>query len=318
MTHAVLSRGFQLTTGQAVAQSCRPFFFWPTLKTVVVFFVFPWLMPALAEGDVLGELATLPGGFGRLLVLQLLRAILHVSTDQLDEHLITAVLISFLAQDVNLALHYLNAKRPVQSPYASFSLEEVLVIVWDDLLEDDTFALHCLVELVLPAGPLMLKAERFVMESVLVRRIMDAGRRGVTMPLDQVIEQFLSLWLQRTSCHGMEAWLTRLAYHENTRRKFGVHLRSVWNLHWGSLRTITCVDPDIGQRKASGGQNGFVEYRRDCCIGVREGVNSLTTNADNNLRILRTISRGHHLLAVDPLGCDGSSGRARIRILEHG
>ena len=131
-------------------------------------------------------------------------------------------------------------------------------IVWDDLLDDETFALHCIVELLLPSGPLMLVADRFVMERILVGRILDAGGRGVVLPLDQVIEQFLSLWLARSSCGALEPWLTRLAYHENTRRKFGVHLRSVWNLHFGNLRSITSVDEVTAKQKVTVRQDGFV------------------------------------------------------------
>ena len=191
--------------------------------------------------------------------LQSLRDILQVDSAKLEKLLIIAVLITFLTEDLDLALLYLIGQRPAQSSHSASSLEEILTAMWDQLLDDDTFALHCLVELVLPAGPFMLIADRFAMESILVGRIMEAASRGVTMPLDQVIEQFLGLWLDRSSCEAMEVWLARLAHHQNTRRKFGVHLRSVWNLHWGSLRTITSVEEDTARRKATWIENGLAE-----------------------------------------------------------
>ena len=49
------------------------------------------------------------------------------------------------------------------------------MVAWDELRDDDIFALHCLLELVLPAGPFMLMADLFVMETFVVRRIMDVA-----------------------------------------------------------------------------------------------------------------------------------------------
>lgn len=188
----------------------------------------------------------------------LLSEILHVDGATLENLLIVAFLIGLISQNVDLALHYILGRRPATSTHSAVSLTQIFSVVWDELLDDETFALHCVVELLLPAGPLLLVADRFVMESILVGRIFDAGCRGVVLPLDQVIEQFLSLWLARSSCGPLEAWLTRLAYHTNTRRKFGVHLRSVWNLHFGNLRSITSVDEVTAKQKATVWQHGFI------------------------------------------------------------
>ena len=46
-------------------------------------------------------------------------------------------------------------------------------------------------------------------------------------------------------------------HHENARRKFGVHLRSVWNLHYGSLRVMTVVDENLAAQKARRAENGL-------------------------------------------------------------
>ena len=179
-----------------------------------------------------------------------LAKLIPVAGAKFENLLVIAVLISLISQDVDLALLYIVGQRPANSTHSTVSLSEVFSIVWDELLDDETFVLHCVVELFMPAGPLMLAAERFVMERILVGRILDAGSRGVALPLGQVIDEFLSLWLARSSCWVLEGWLTKLVYHQNTRRKFGVHLRSVWNLQLGNLRSVTSVNEDTAQEKA--------------------------------------------------------------------
>ena len=188
--------------------------------------------------------------------LEVLQSILQVDAAKLERLLITSVLVWLLSQDTDLALLYIVAHRPARSSHCEVSLANVFAVVWDDLLDDDTFALHCVVELLLPEG-LMLTADRFVMERILVGEILQAASVGVVLPLDQVIDKFLSLWLSRSSCGGLETWLSKLAHHQNTRRKFGVHLRSVWNMSHGSLRSITSVDHDSAQQKAMLWKHGW-------------------------------------------------------------
>ena len=210
-------------------------------------------MPAASPWDICA--ACVSAGsleeFPRLWHLHVLGEVMQADPVTLERYLIVAVLIAVIASDFDLALLYLMGRRPVQSSQHGFCIEDCLSQAWDCLLEDQTFALHCVVELLLPAGPLYMIAERFVMESILVRRVVNAASRGVTMALDEVVDVFLGLWLARTSASGHEHWLTRLAHHENSRRKFGVHLRSVWNLHCGTLRTVTPVDEATARQKAS-------------------------------------------------------------------
>ena len=87
------------------------------------------------------------------------------------------------------------------------------------------------------------------MEAILVGRIMDASRRGLALPLQAVIDEYIGLWMRRSVPDSLLPVLTRLAYHANARRKFGVRLRQTWNLHVGGLRTLTCVDEETAQQK---------------------------------------------------------------------
>ena len=89
------------------------------------------------------------------------------------------------------------------------------------------------------------------MEAILVGRIMDASRRGLALPLQAVIDEYIALWMKRSVPDPIVPMLTRLTYHANTRRKFGVRLRRTWNLHIGGLRTVTCQDEHTAQQKVA-------------------------------------------------------------------
>ena len=107
--------------------------------------------------------------------LQSLADMLHLELARLEKHLIIVVLIRLLSEDLDLALIYFIGQRPSPSSHSYLFPEHDFVAAWDELLDDDIFALHCLLELVLPAGPFMLMADLFVMETFVVRRIMDVA-----------------------------------------------------------------------------------------------------------------------------------------------
>ena len=108
--------------------------------------------------------------------------ILHVDAAKLEKLLISAVLVWLLSQDTDLALLYIIGHRPANSAHSALTLAEVFAVVWDELFDDETFALHCVAELLLPDG-LMRTADRFVMERILVGQILKAASRGVALPL---------------------------------------------------------------------------------------------------------------------------------------
>ena len=96
--------------------------------------------------------------------------ILHVEAAKLEKLLITAVVLWLPSQDTDLALLYIVGHSPANSGHSAVSLAAVFAVVWDELLDDETFALHCVVELLLPDG-LMRTAHCFVMERILVGQI---------------------------------------------------------------------------------------------------------------------------------------------------
>ena len=169
---------------------------------------------------------------------------------ELQRDLLVAALIQLMTGNFDLVLAYLVWRKSLQPRGLGGAIEGIVTVLWPLLFEDDIFCMQCFLELCSRASDVRMAADRFAMESILVERILQSARRGVVMPLNRVIEEFLSLWFQRSHIpDGVESWLARLAYHANTRRKFGVRLRQAWQLHFGSLRVVTPTDPVAGRLK---------------------------------------------------------------------
>ena len=168
---------------------------------------------------------------------------------QLD--LLVAAVLQLMTGSFDLVLVYLLWRRSLRPRHTQGPLEGIVTHVWEHLFEDDLFCMRCCMELMDRSSAVRMSADRFAMESILVERIMQSARRGVVMTLDRAIEEFLGLWCQRSYIpDGAASWIAKLAYHRNTRRKFGVRLRQIWNLQMGSLRLLTPTDPITGQVKA--------------------------------------------------------------------
>ena len=180
-----------------------------------------------------------------------LRVFFGVSQVHIDRFLVVAMLIFFMTDDFDVALHFLLT-RSAHSPTApSLTFEDAVREAWPLLLDDAAFAFTCALELCFPQGLLRLQAEQFIMEAILVACVLDASRRGLVLTLQAVIDEYLGLWMKRSVPDPFVPMLTRLTHHPNTRRKFGVRLRRTWNLHIGGLRTITCHDESVAQIKVS-------------------------------------------------------------------
>ena len=179
-----------------------------------------------------------------------LRVFFTVTVQTFERFLVVAMLIYIISGDFDVALHFLMTKsaRLASSPMATF--EGTVRELWSVLFEDETFAMTCALELCFSQGSCRIQAEQFIMEVILVGRIMDASRRGLALPLQAVIDEYIGLWMKRSVPDTLVPVLTRLTYHANTRRKFGVRLRGTWNLHIGGLRTVTCHDEQTAKQKA--------------------------------------------------------------------
>jgi hypothetical protein len=178
----------------------------------------------------------------RTAALSSLHGFFVASQAQLDRFLVVAMLIFFITDDFDVALHFLMTRSVKTPTSAAQTFENAVREVWPYLLDDNVFASTCALELLFAQGVLRLQADQFIMESILVGRILDATRRGLVLSLQAVIDEYMSLWMKRSVPAAIVPMLLRLTHHYNTRRKFGVRLRRIWNLHLGCLRTITCHD----------------------------------------------------------------------------
>ena len=178
----------------------------------------------------------------RTAALSSLHGFFVASRVQIDRVLVVAMLIFFITDDFDVALHFLLTRSLKIPTSAASTFEDAVREVWPLLLDDNVFASMCALELCFGEGVLRLQADQFIMETILVGRILDATRRGLVLTLQAVIDEYMSLWMKRSVPASIVPMLLRLTHHYNTRRKFGVRLRRIWNLHLGCLRTITCHD----------------------------------------------------------------------------
>ena len=210
----------------------------------------------MAAIDVASPVPGFPGAAGsglnlRMQRLQKLEEAFGSAGRHFEIDLLIAAVLQLMTGSFDLVLVYLLWRRSLQPRRTTGPLEGIVTHLWEHLFEDDLFCMRCCLELMSRSSAVRMSADRFAMESILVERIMQNARRGVIMTLDRVIEDFLGLWCQRSHIPDFIApWIAKLAYHRNTRRKFGVRLRQVWNLQMGSLRTVTPTEPISGQVKA--------------------------------------------------------------------
>ena len=187
-------------------------------------------------------------------IVRRLRAFFKCPASTLERFLVVSMLIYVMSGDFDVALHFLMSKSAAEHFSSTASFEATVKELWEVVLEDTIFATTCALELCCSQGPCRNQAEEFIMEAILVGRIMDASRRGLVMPLQAVIDEYLGMWMSRSVPDSLVSFLTRLAYHRNTRRHFGARLRQIWSLHVGDLRCLTCVDEQTARQKVLGYQ----------------------------------------------------------------
>ena len=73
--------------------------------------------------------------------------------------------------------------------------------------------------------PIRYRADVFLMHTCLVGLIVDQNKRGLTVDLPGAVQVYLRLWSHRPMSDRTAVALRRLAWHRNSRRRFGVLLR---------------------------------------------------------------------------------------------
>ena len=122
-----------------------------------------------------------------------LRVFFTVTVQTFERYLVVAMLIYFISGDFDVALHFLMTKSARSASSVSATFEGSFRDVRCVLLDDESFAMTCALELCYSQGSCRIQAEQFIMEVILVARIMEAARRGLALPLHAVVDEYLGL-----------------------------------------------------------------------------------------------------------------------------
>ena len=138
-----------------------------------------------------------------------------------------AVLVWFLSSCPLLAVVYLQ-QRSWRS--CSFDVSRDMASLELAALSLDWFKIGRVRNLVMAAiesldHPIRYRADVFLMHTCLVGLIVDQNKRGLTVDLPGAVQVYLRLWSHRPMSDRTAVALRRLAWHRNSRRRFGVLLR---------------------------------------------------------------------------------------------
>ena len=101
-------------------------------------------------------------------------------------------------------------------------------------------------------------ADTFLVHTLLVEHVIAQNRKGIVLDLEQVITKYIRLWAWRPMSDIVERRLSRLVWHRNERRRFGVSLRREWALTLSSFGTPRELRPHEIRRRVPGQKNAHV------------------------------------------------------------
>ena len=157
----------------------------------------------------------------------------------------TAVVIWLLSRRAALAhvffLGTLRTKKGRRSPLG-LSVPELVLAEW---LLDPVAGPAVKAALRRLDHPVRMRADRFLVESVLVEYIRDQNSKGLTVDLAQAIVKYLALWTCRPCPIPLAQRLSRLVWDRGARKRFGRDLRRTWGLSIGALRWGRELSHDI-------------------------------------------------------------------------
>jgi hypothetical protein len=169
----------------------------------------------------------------------------ELSDTVLDVHLIgkrprrqdcvVAVLVWLLSKSLNLTDAYLRSWSTSSRPHlAEEQTQETLTLQLSSwLLAYPDCVLHALGN---EDDMFRIRADEFLVRSLVAEFISEQNRKGLTVPTDTAIEMYLRFWAHRPSSLQVQERLKKLTYHRNSRRKFGVLLRAEWMLQFSVIK----------------------------------------------------------------------------------
>jgi hypothetical protein len=124
-----------------------------------------------------------------------------------------------------------------------------------------------------------IRADEFLVRSLVAEFISEQNSKGLTVPTDTAIEMYLRFWAHRPSSLRVQENLRKLTHHRNSRRKFGVLLRAEWMLQFSVIKTARDLEFDEiraralnvktfppGQRNATASQILNEIRSSECCV----------------------------------------------------
>jgi hypothetical protein len=87
-----------------------------------------------------------------------------------------------------------------------------------------------------------IRADEFLVRSLVAEFISEQNRKGLTVPTDTAIEMYLQYWTHRPCSLRVQESLMKLTHHRNTRRKFGQVIRAEWMLQFSVIKSARDLD----------------------------------------------------------------------------
>ena len=167
----------------------------------------------------------------------------HISHRPKRRDCVVSVLVWLLSKSLHLTDAYLRScsSYPRSHPAEEQSHETLILQLSSWLLTHPECVLQALGNV---DDIFRIRADEFLVRSLVAEFISEQNSKGLTVPTDTAIEMYLRFWAHRPSSLQVQDNLMRLTHHRNTRRKFGVLLRSEWMLQFSVIKAARDLEFD--------------------------------------------------------------------------
>ncbi len=154
---------------------------------------------------------------------------------------VVSVLVWLLSKSLHLTDAYLRSRSHMDlghfAEVQSNDDESETLFSWFRLIAEDVLQALGDIE-----NRSRIRADEFLVRSLVAEFISEQNKRGLTVPTDTAIEMFLRYWTHRPCSLRVQASLMKLTYHRNTGRKFGQVIRAEWMLQFSVIKSARDLD----------------------------------------------------------------------------
>ena len=156
---------------------------------------------------------------------------------------VVSVLVWLLSKSLHLTGAYFRSCSSYPRSYLAEeqSHETLILQLFSWLLTYPECVLHALGNV---DDVFRIRADEFLVRSLVAEFISEQNSKGLTVPTDTAIEMYLRFWAHRPSSLQVQDNLMMLTHPRNTRRKFGELLRSQWMLQFSVIKSASNLDFD--------------------------------------------------------------------------